>query len=119
MGIFQALPQLWSGWETECWEDRFEEQALRCRGALRIPELDLAAGVDSAEERIRQRVFQSFADGPAGKIFKLAELLAPVRASLVVSGDALADCGVRPTEAEWNRFADACDVLRTARAESA
>ena len=25
MGIFQALPDLWSGWQTQCWEDRFEE----------------------------------------------------------------------------------------------
>lgn len=119
MGIFQALPHLWSGWQTECWEDRFGEQALRCKDALRIPELDLAAGVDSARERIRNRVFQSFADGPAGQILELAKLLAPVRSGLVVNDDARADCAVRPTEAEWARFVDTCNVLRTVRAESA
>lgn len=48
MGIFQALPDVWGGWRTECWEDRFEEQLIRCNGALRLPELDLAAGMDSA-----------------------------------------------------------------------
>lgn len=42
MGIFQALPDVWGGWRTECWEDRFEEQLIRCNGALRLPELDLA-----------------------------------------------------------------------------
>jgi hypothetical protein len=78
MGIFQALPHLWSGWQTECWEDRFEEQALRCEGALRIPDLDVAAGVDCAQAWICNRVFQSFADGPAGQILKHAKLLAPV-----------------------------------------
>lgn len=78
MRIFKTLPHLWSGWQTECWEDRFEEQALRCKDALRIPELDLAAGVDSAQERIRHRVFQSFADGPAGQMLKLAKLVAPL-----------------------------------------
>jgi hypothetical protein len=119
MGIFEALPHLWRGWQTECWEDRFEEQALRCKDALRIPELDLAAGVDSAQERIRNRVFQSFADGPAGQILKLAKVLAPIRPGLVVSDDAVADCAVRPTDAEWARFVDACDLQRTARAESA
>jgi hypothetical protein len=119
MGIFQALPDLWSGWQTECWEDRFEEQALRCNGALRIPELDLVAGAGSAQARIRDRVFQSFADGPAGQILELAKLLAPLRPGFVVSDDALADCAVRPTEAEWAHFVEACDVLRTARAESA
>jgi len=119
MGIFQALPDLWSGWQSECWEDRFEEQALRCKGALRIPELDLVAGAGSAQARIRDRVFQSFADGPAGQILKLAHLLAPVRPGFVVSDDALADCAVPPTEAEWAHFVDECNVLRTARAESA
>ena len=87
--------------------------------ALRIPELDLAAGVDSAEERIRNRAFQSFADGPAGQIFELAKLLAPIRPGLVVSADALAHCAVRPTAAEWARFVDACNLLRTVRVESA
>ena len=32
MGIFQALPNVWRGWQTECWEDRFEEQVIRCEG---------------------------------------------------------------------------------------
>ncbi len=67
MGVFQALSDLWSGWRTECWEDRFEEQAVRCKGALRIPEVDLAAGADSAQAWLRNRAFQSFADGPAGQ----------------------------------------------------
>ena len=119
MGIFQALPDVWSGWQAECWEDRFEEQALRCNGALRIPKLDLVAGVDSAQAWIRNRVFQRFADGPAGQILKLAKLLVPVGPGLVVSADALADCAVRPTEAEWGRFVDACNSLRPIHAESA
>ncbi len=119
MGIFQALPYLWGGWQTECWEDRFEEQAIRCEGALRIPELDLAAGVDSAQTWIRNRVFQSFADSPAGQILKLAELLAPIGPGLVVSDDAVADGAVRPRKAEWARFVDACNLLRAVHAESA
>ena len=116
MGFFQALPDLWGGWQTECWEDRFEEQVIRCNGALRVPQLDLAAGVDSAKAWISNRVFQSFADSPAGQILKLAELLAPVRPGLVVSDDAVADHGVRPSKAEWARFVDACDGLRDAHA---
>jgi hypothetical protein len=119
MGIFQALPDLWSGWQTECWEDRFEEQTLRCKGALRLPELDLAAGVGSAQAWLRNRVFQNFADGPAGQVLKLAKLLAPIRPGLAVSDDALADGAVRPTEAEWARFVDACNLLRKGHAESA
>ncbi|ORB64499.1 hypothetical protein BST45_16190 [Mycobacterium shinjukuense] len=119
MGIFQALPELWSGWETQCWEDRFEEQVTRCRGALRVPELDLTAGIDSAQAWIRNRVFQSFADSPAGQIIKIAGLLAPVAPGFVVSDDALGGCAIRPSKAEWARFVDACDQLRAARAESA
>lgn len=119
MGIFEALPDLWSGWRAECWEDRFEEQALRCKGSLRLPELDLAAGVDRAQAWIRRRAFQCFADSPAGQIAKIATWLAPIEPGLVVSDDALTNGGVRPTAAEWTRFVAACDVLRTDHAESA
>jgi hypothetical protein len=116
MGIFRELPGLWSGWRTECWEDRFEEQALRCGGALRIPELNIVAGVGSAQAWIQKRVFQSFEDGPAGQVLKLAKLLAPIRPGLVVSDDAVADYTVRPRGSEWTRFAAACSALRTGRA---
>lgn len=116
MGVFRELPDLWSGWQTECWEDRFEEQALRCKGALRIPELNIAAGVDRAQAWIQSRVFQSFGDGPAGQVLELAKLLAPIGPGLVVSDDAVADCTVRPREAEWSRFVGACNALRTGHA---
>jgi hypothetical protein len=119
MGIFQALPELWSGWHTECWEDRFEEQALRCKDALRLPALDLVAGVDSALSRIRSRVFESFADSPAGQIAKIADLLAPTKPGLVVSADAFGDAGVRPREAEWACFVEACNVWGAGHAASA
>lgn len=119
MGIFQAIPELWRGWRTQCWEDRFEQQVARCDGALRLPELDLAAGAASAQAWIRDRVFQSFADSPAAQISKIAGLLAPIRPGLVVSDLAFDDCGVRPREDEWARFAAACGELRAARAASA
>jgi hypothetical protein len=120
MGFFQALPDLWPGWQTECWDDRYEEQVARCAGGLRVPELDLVAGIDSAEAWIRKRVFQTFEDSPAGQIVKLAELLAPVGPpGLVVNDDAVADCAVPPNNAEWARFVDACNVLRAGHAESA
>ncbi|CAN5230388.1 hypothetical protein BH09ACT8_BH09ACT8_56360 [soil metagenome] len=50
MGIFQELPQLWPGWQTECWQDRFEEQVARCQGSLRLPPLDLVEGIKVAQE---------------------------------------------------------------------
>ncbi|BBX98261.1 hypothetical protein [Mycobacterium lacus] len=95
-------------WQTERWEDRFDERARRCKGALRISEPDLATGVGSALAWIRNRVFQGFADSPAGQVVKLAKLRAPIRPGLVVSDEAIADCAVRPTEAEWAGFVDAC-----------
>jgi hypothetical protein len=119
MGFFQALPDLWRGWQTECWEDRYDEHVKRCRGVLRLPELDLYAGIDSAQAWLRNRVFQSFADRPAGQVLKLSELLAPVGPGLVVRDDAVADFAVRPRETEWARFVDACNSVRTSRAESA
>ena len=96
-----------------------EEQVIQCEGALRVPELDFTAGIDSAQEWVSSRVFQSFEDSPAGQIVKLAELLTPVGPGLVVSDDAVADCAVRPRGSEWARFVDACNSLRPSRAESA
>jgi hypothetical protein len=119
MGFFQTLPELWPGWQTEVWEDRFEEHVRRCNGALRVPEVDVVAGIDCAETRIRERVFESFEDSPAGHIAKLAGLLEPLAPGFVFSPDALGDCGVLPTEAEWSRFITACDRVRSVDAESA
>jgi hypothetical protein len=119
MGVFHGLPRVWDGWHTECWEDRFEEQAVRCRGALRVPALDLAVGIDSAQAWLTQRVFQGFMDSPAGQVLQIAQLVAPIKPGLAVSDDALADRGVRPSNAEWARFVDACSRLRASRAKSA
>ncbi len=87
---------------------------------MRLPALDLAAGFDSVRQTwIRNRLFQSFADSPAGHIVQLAKLLAPMKPRLVVSDDAVTDCAVRPTQDEWADFVDACNVLRRGQAESA
>jgi hypothetical protein len=94
-------------------------KTCRCGGALSVPELDVAAGIDSAKTRIRERVFEEFEDSPAGHIAKFAGLLAPVAPGLAVSPDALDHCGVRPTNAEWSRFLSACDLVRSVDAESA
>lgn len=88
-GIVRELPALWSGWRTESWADRFEEQAHRCGSALRLPELDLGAAAARAGAWIRQR-----------------EPDAPYRAP-------------HPTPAEWDRFSAACDALRADEAASA
>jgi hypothetical protein len=119
MGVFQALPDVWRGWQTEIWEDRFEEQVRHCNGALRVPELDLDAGVESARAWIRGRVFQSYADSPAGQVVNVAKLLTLVGPGLSVGSEAVADHAVRPSVAEWSRFVDACDALQTVHAASA
>lgn len=118
-GIFGALSDVWSGWQAECWQDRFEEQLVRCGGVLRLPPLDLSAGIDIAQDRIRDRVFQSFADSPAGRVTAIAELLNPIKPGMVVSRDAVADCGVRPSETEWARFVASCNLVRQDHAKSA
>lgn len=116
MGICAELPRLWPGWRTESWGDRFEEQAHRCGRAVRLPELDLATGAASAQEWIRRRVYQRFADSPAGAIVKLAALLDPLAPGLTVSSDAVAGGRVRPTTKEWGRFVTACDGLTESQA---
>ncbi len=68
MGIFRAFPTSGAGGGPRCWEDRFEEQLIRCNGALRgFPELDLAAGMDPQPGWLRDGIFRRFSGQPAGK----------------------------------------------------
>lgn len=88
-GLFDAMDERWPGWWTDCWDDRFEEQVLRCRGALQVPELDLAKGVHNAKDWIRKRT-----KGPMST-------------------------PLQPDSASWNRFEDACAHLRLLYTRSA
>ena len=63
----------------EFWDDRYEEHIRRCRGALRVPELDLAAGVDAARDWLRKRVFQSFRGQSGGCDRRADENVGPAR----------------------------------------
>ena len=65
-GVSPSSTRARPGWHTEVWEDRYEEHVKRCDGALRVPELDVVAGIESAEAWIRKRVFESFEDSPRG-----------------------------------------------------
>lgn len=114
-GLLRWLPRLWPGWRAEFWEDRYEEQLRRCGSHVTAPELDIDAGVREAQSWLQQRVFQSHADSPAGRIASLAALFdAEGLPSPEVSPAALSDAGERPSSAEWERFERACAVVRTA-----
>lgn len=54
MGVFRALPELWRGWRTECWDDRYEEHLAACGDALQLPALD-EADFDEALNWLRER----------------------------------------------------------------
>ncbi|MBO2460788.1 hypothetical protein [Actinomadura violacea] len=45
-GLVPALGGLWPGWRVEFWEDRYEEQLVRCGGTVTAPRVDLAAALD-------------------------------------------------------------------------
>lgn len=117
-GVFQALTGLWDGWRTDCWEDRIDQQVRRCQGALRVPAVDLMAGVDRARDELRCRVFAPLADGPAGRITETGGAPAPVRPEPAV-GDAAGESRVRPTPGQWAHFTAACDRVGGRAAESA
>lgn len=89
LGICRELADLWPGWRTEAWADRYEEQARLCGPALRLPDLNLADAADSARSWMRKR-----------------DSYAPYATAW-------------PTDAERRRFDAACDALRTGRARSA
>lgn len=106
--VFDRLPRLWAGWQTECWDDRYEQHVEHCGGALRVPELEPATGVVIGRDWIRKRVFESFEDSPAGAVLQIASLVSPLAPGFEVGADAIADSPLQPNTAEWSRFEEVC-----------
>lgn len=91
--LFEELPRRWHDWQTIRWDDRYEEQLSRCRGALILPNLDLADGIDVAQRWLHER-YKGERD--IGLVW----------------------CG-RPTHSEWSGFEAACAQLRSLYTKSA
>jgi hypothetical protein len=115
-GLLARLPLRWPGWQIEFWGDRYEKHLARCKSAVTVPELDLAAGLDEVERWLRSRIFQSFDDSPAGKVLELAQMLAPIAPGSTVSSCAISPSTTQPTAQEWavveEMFAHVRSVLR-------
>ena len=116
---FDGLPQLWSGWAVDNWDDRYEEQVARCEDALRVPALDIDAAIRDMRELVRQRLFHCRWDGPAAEALSLAEALSRAAPGFTVSTDAVLAGLTRPNDDEWVRFVQACDAVRSTYARSA
>lgn len=111
-GLFRWLPQLWPGWRVELWCDRYEEQFLRCGPHITAPGLDRVAGIMEAESWLRQRVYQSFDDSPAGQIAGLARAFGAPEEELEPNSSSVMHAGEKPTAREWERFEAACVQVR-------
>jgi hypothetical protein len=114
-GLFRWLAQLWPGWRIEQWDDRYEEHLLRCGPSITAPELDITSGVIEAESWLRQRVFQSLADSPAGRVRSLAAQFGALEPGPAVNSATVAQTAERPTAPEWARFERACAQVRAGR----
>jgi hypothetical protein len=111
-GLFDLMAERWPGWQTECWNDRYEEQVRRCNGALRVPRLDLVAGISTVRHWLHQRVFQTCEDSPAGASAGLTKTLDPTRSGWDWEGDEAFDSPYRPRREDWRRFISACESQR-------
>lgn len=118
-GLGDLLPGRWSGWQAEFWDDRYEEQVRRCEGALRVPEIDLAAGATESLNWLRKRVFQSFEDSPAGAIAGLVTMFDPSGPVLEPGMNDVINSPLQPDRASWNRFEAACRQVRELYTRSA
>lgn len=114
MGLFQALPKAWAGWQVQCWQDHLEEQLTQCRGALRVPALDVVAGIDNTQAWIHARVFGRRWVHPDGRVSRADQMLEQRR-----DDDLTLYYAVQPRADQWARFAAACDFLRGTPAQSA
>ena len=110
-GLFRWLGRLWPGWRIDRWDDRYEEQFLRCGPSVTAPELDLTSGVVEAQAWLRKRVFQSYGDSPAGYVSRLAALFGSSDPVSSVTAPAT----VLPNAWEWASFELACAQVRDGR----
>lgn len=110
-GLFRWLPQLWPGWRIERWDDRYEEHLFRCGPSITAPELDIVSGVAAAESWLHERVFQRYADSPAGNLHSLAAMFGAEEADVDIEL-AVFQTGERPTAQEWAKFENACAEVR-------
>ncbi|MGW0520637.1 hypothetical protein [Crossiella sp. NPDC003009] len=95
-GEVDELAARWPGWRVRFWADRFAEQFGRIGHAVRLPPVDLAAGLTELEARFRRGLdadpVASFRSGMA--------LLAEQGRRLEVSAATAAHGLVRPSPAE-------------------
>ncbi|MDY6999886.1 MAG: hypothetical protein SW019_25120 [Actinomycetota bacterium] len=115
-GVLGRLTEIWPGWSVEFWADRFEEHLARCGRALRVPAVDLRAGMGDVRESLRHRIYRRGDDGPMSEALALAETLGRIAPGLAVPADAVIAGLVRPTREEWDRFEAACRTLDVTRA---
>lgn len=117
-GLFDLMPELWPGWRTECWDDRYEEHVARCGGALRVPSLNPVAGLAAVRHWLHQRVFGACEDNPIGSRAdwtKTRDPMGPERDW----DDYVAESPFRPTTDDWYRFRSACGQQRLLYTKSA
>ena len=120
-GLFDLMPQLWPGWRTECWDDRYEEQVALCGGALRVPALNPVAGLVTVRHWLHQRVFGACEDKPVGAWDahnRTRDPNAPAR-DWDDYDRYIKESPFRPTSDDWARFADACRIQRSLYTKSA
>jgi hypothetical protein len=117
-GLFDLMPERWAGWQTECWDDRYEEQVARCDGALRVPSLDLVSGLATVRHWLHQRVFRACEDKPVGAWDAWTKTRDPAQPGRDWD-DFVVDSAFRPTSEDWNRFGEACDSQRLLYTKSA
>jgi hypothetical protein len=118
-GLFDLLQERWPGWHAECWDDRYEEQVARCDGALRVPSLDLVAGLTKVRHWLHQRVFGACEDKPAGAWARWTKTHDPAQPDREEWDDYVVDSPFRPTPEDWRRFAEVCDSQRLLYTKSA
>ena len=120
-GLFDLMPERWQGWQTECWDDRYEEQVARCDGALRVPAIDLVEGLAMVRHWLHQRVFGTCEDRPAAAWDSWNRTRDPAAPGTPRRDwdDYRVDSPFRPTQEDWRTFASACASQRLLYTKSA
>jgi hypothetical protein len=111
-GLVPALHEQWPGWHVEFWEDRYEEQLDRCRGAVTatVPVPDPATALDELVSNLGDRIGH---DPMPANLALLAERLKERPTDRVEVNPYLNEHRhVDPTAQEWAAVLRAADELR-------
>jgi hypothetical protein len=107
-GAATEAPARWPGWAVESWDDDYLRHRRACEGAVRLPDVDLAGGLDELVPSLDW----NRRNDPGLAALLAADALRATGRDVQITAPVTAHVQVDPDEADLRRLADAVAAVR-------